>query len=191
MSLASTDSPRRHRYSVADYYRMGEAGILAPDSREELIDGEIFDVPRPSPLHAATVTRLNAVFQRAVGDEASVGVHLPVRLSEFSEPQPDISLLKCRDDFYSEHHPGPADVLLIVEVADSTLRFDRDTKVPLYAVHGIAEMWLLDLLGRRLVRHRASVQGTYTLLDEPDYRTPLEMTALTGVTVDLKPLFGG
>jgi Uma2 family endonuclease len=191
MSLTSTDSPRRHRYSVADFYRMGEAGILPPDSREELIDGVIFDVPRPSPLHAATVTRLNAIFQRAAGDEASVGVHLPVRLSEFSEPQPDVSLLKSRDDFYSEHHPGPVDVLLIVEVADSTLRFDRDTRVPLYAVHGIAEMWLVDLIGRRLVRHRAPTQGIYTLVDEPDLGTPLDLAALPGVTVDLKPLFGG
>jgi hypothetical protein len=93
MSLTSMDPPRRHRYSVADYYRMGEANIFAPDSREELIDGDIFDVPRPSPLHAATVRSLNATLWRAIGDEASVSVRHPVRLSEFSEPQPDLSLL--------------------------------------------------------------------------------------------------
>ena len=85
MSLTSMDSPRRHRYSVADYYRMGEAGIFAPDSREELIDGDIFDWAPPTPLHAATVTQLHAVFWRAIGDEASVSVRHPVRLSEFRQ----------------------------------------------------------------------------------------------------------
>lgn len=86
MSLASTDLPRRHRYSVSDYYLMGEVGILAPDSREELIHGDIFDRAPPTPLHAATVTRLNKIFQHASGDDASVSVLLPVRLSELSEP---------------------------------------------------------------------------------------------------------
>jgi hypothetical protein len=183
------DSPRRHRYSVADYYRMGDAGIFAPDSREELIDGEIFDWAWPSPLHAAMVTCLHEVFWRAIGDEALVSVRHPIRLSEFSEPQPDISLLKFRDDHYRENHPGPADVLLIVEVADSTLRFDRDTRVPLYAAHGIAETWLVDLPGRRLVRNRAPVQGNYTLVDEPDLGVPVEVPALSGVAIEFPQLW--
>ena len=186
MSLASTDLPRRHRFSVSDYYLMGEAGILAPDSREELIHGEIFDRAPPSPLHSATVTRLNKIFQHASGDDASVSVLNPVRLSEFSEPQPDLALLKRRRDFYSEHHPGPTDVLLIIEVADSTLRFDRDTKVPLYAVHGIPEMWLVNLHARRLVRHRAPREGTFTLVDEPNLGTPVEISGLARIAVDLR-----
>ena len=191
MSLASTDLPRRHRFSVSDYYRMGEVGILAPDSREELIDGEIFDLAPPSPLHAATVTRLNEIFQHASGDDASVGIHHPVRLSEFSEPQPDLSLLRRRDDFYSEHHPRPADVLLIVEVADSTLRFDRDTKVPLYAAHGIQEMWLVDLPTRRLVRHRSPREASYTLMDEPNLGALVEISTRSGIAVELRWLLDG
>ena len=190
MSHASTDLPRRHRLSVSDYYRMAEVGILAPDARVELIDGEIFDMAPPGSLHAATVDRLNEILTRSVGGKAAVRVQNPVRLSELSEPQPDLALLLRRDDFYSQHHPGPADVLLVVEIADSSLRFDRDTKVSLYAVHGIPEMWLVDLRGRRLVRHRAPRQGSYTQVDEPDLEAPLEVSALSGVVVELQRLFG-
>jgi Uma2 family endonuclease len=190
MSHASTDLPRRHRLSVSDYYRMAEVGILAPDARVELIDGEIFDMAPPGSLHAATVDRLNEILTRSVGGKAAVRVQNPVRLSELSEPQPDLALLRRRDDFYSQHHPGPADVLLVVEIADTSLRFDRDTKVSLYAVHGIPEMWLVDLRGRRLVRHRAPRQGSYTQVDEPDLEAPLEVSALSGVVVELQRLFG-
>jgi Uma2 family endonuclease len=117
-------------------------------------------------------------------------VQNPVRLSGHSEPQPDLALLRYRKDFYSEHHPRPADVLLVIEVADTSLRFDRDTKMSLYARHGIPEMWLVDLRGRRLVRHRAPREGSYTLVDEPDLGTPVEVSALSEVAVDLRRLFG-
>ncbi len=86
-------------------------------------------------------------------------VQNPVRLSQFSEPQPDLALLRRRDDFYRERHPRADDVLLIVEVAASSLRFDRKKKLPLYARHGIPEIWLVDLGGRRLVRYRSSAAG--------------------------------
>jgi Uma2 family endonuclease len=190
MSLAPTDLPRRHRLTVADYYRMAEVGILAPDARVELIDGEIIDMVPPGKLHIASVLLLSDTLFRATGNEASVLVQSPLRLSELSEPQPDLALLRRREDFYRQQQAGPTDVLLVVEVADTSLRFDRDTKVSLYAVHVIPEMWLVDLRGRRLVRHRAPVQGAYTLVDEPDPGTPLDVAALPGVTVDLKPLFG-
>jgi Uma2 family endonuclease len=190
MSHAAADPPRRHRLTVADYYRMAEVGILAPDVRVELIDGEIIDMAPPGSLHAATVHRLNEILTRSVGSSASVLVQNPVRLSEHSEPQPDLALLRRREDFYGEHHPQPADVLLIIEIADTSLRFDRDTKVALYARHGIAEVWLVDLRGRRLVRHRAPQQGSYTLVDEPELGAALEVSALSGVAVDLHRLFG-
>jgi Uma2 family endonuclease len=190
MSLASADPPRRHRLTVADYYLMAEVGILAPDARVELIDGEIIDMAPPGSLHAATVHRLNRILVHAAGEGALVLVQNPVRLSELSEPQPDLALLRSREDFYSQNHPGPADVLLVVEVADSSLRFDRDTKVSLYAAHGIPEVWLVDLRGRRLIRHRAPQQGSYTRIDEPDLSAPIGISALPGVAVDLQLLFG-
>jgi Uma2 family endonuclease len=190
MSLAPTDLPRRHRLTVSDYYRMAEVGILAPDARVELIDGDIIDMTPPGSLHAVTVRRLNGILTRAAGDSASVLVQDPVRLSDLSEPQPDLALLRPPDDSYIQHHPGPADVLLVVEVADTSLRFDRDTKVSLYAVHGIPEMWLVDLRSRQLIRHRAPVQGAYTLVDEPDLGSPLAISAISGVAVELQILFG-
>ncbi len=187
---AAADSPRRHRLTVADYYRMAEVGILANDARVELIDGEIIDMAPPGSLHAAAVHRLNESFVRAAEGRAMVLVQNPIRLSEYSEPQPDLALLRRREDFYSEHHPLPADVLLVIEIADTSLRFDRETKMPLYAVHGIPELWLVDLRGKRLVRHRIPEQGTYTLVDEPELGTALEVSALSGMAVDLHRLFG-
>jgi Uma2 family endonuclease len=190
MSLATADPPRRHRLTVSDYYRMAEVGILARDARVELIDGEIIEMAPPGSLHAATVHRLTKNLVRAAGDDALVLVQNPVRLSQHSEPQPDLALLKSREDFYSQNHPGPADVLLVVEIADSSLRFDRDTKVSLYAAHGIPETWLVDLRGRRLVRHRAPRERSYTHVDEPPLGAPIEISALSGVAVDLQLLFG-
>ena len=187
---AGSDFPRRHRLSVADYYRMAEVGILSPDARVELIDGEIIDMVPPGSPHAAAVNRLTEVFVRAVAGRAIVLVQNPVRLSEFSEPQPDLALLRPREDYYSAHHPRPADTLLIVEIADSSLRFDRDKKTPLYASHGIPELWLVDLRNRRLVRYRAPEQDAYSLVDEPDLESALEVSALPGVTVGLQRLFG-
>jgi len=191
MSLAPTDLPRRHRLTVSDYYRMAEVGILAPDARVELIDGDIIDMVPPGSLHATTVDRLAGILIRAVGDQAWVRIQNPVRLSEISEPQPDLALLKNREEFYMRHHPTPADALLVIEVADTSLHYDRDTKVSLYAVHGIPEMWLVDLRGRRLIRHGAPLQRAYSQIDEPDLNAPLEVSALPGVAVDLKGLFGG
>jgi Uma2 family endonuclease len=190
MSHAATDLPRRHRLTVADYYRMAEIGILAPEARVELIDGEIIDMAPPGSPHAGTVTYLTKVLMRAVAERAIVLTQNPVRLSEYSEPQPDLALLRPRDDFYRARHPRADDVLLIVEVAATSLRFDRKTKVPLYARHGIPEMWLLDLGGRRLVRYRAPEHGSYALVDEPVLDVALEVSALAGVTVDLDRLYG-
>jgi Uma2 family endonuclease len=187
---AGTDLPRRHWLTVDDYYRMAEVGILDEDARVELIDGEIIDMAPPGSPHAGTVHYLTEVFVRAAEGRAIVLAQNPVRLGKYSEPQPDLALLRRRDDFYRERHPQPDDVLLIVEIAASSLRFDRKKKVPLYARHGIAQMWLVDLGGRRLVRYRAPQQGSYTLVDEPDLGTALELPGLSGVAVDLQRLFG-
>jgi Uma2 family endonuclease len=187
---AETDLPRRHRLTVTDYYRMAEVGILDAEARVELIDGEIIDMAPPGSPHAATVRYLNEVLMRAVEGRATTLIQDPVRLSTYSEPQPDLALLLRREDFYRERHPQPDDVLLIVEVAASSLRFDREAKLPLYGRHGISEFWLVDLGRKRLTRYRAPQGGSYTLVDEPDLGIALEVPGLTGVAVDLKRLFG-
>lgn len=187
---ATAEFPRRHRLTVADYYRMAEVGILDVEARVELIDGDIIDMAPLGSPHAAAVHFLTEVLVRAVDGRANVLAQDPVRLSDFSEPQPDLALLRRRDDFYRERHPRPEDVLLIVEVAATSLRFDRETKLPLYARHGVPEMWLVDLGSRRLSRFRAPQHGSYMLVDEPVLATPLEVAALSGVAVDLRSLFG-
>src|SRR5262245_56809926 len=114
-------APRRHKLTVDEYRRMGAAGVLTPDARVELIDGEIIDMAPIGSRHAGVVTRIARMLERAVGDAAIVWVQNPIAVGEWSEPQPDIALLEARADFYESAHPTPQDVMLLVEVADSSL----------------------------------------------------------------------
>ena len=125
---------------------MAQAGILREDDRVELLEGEILEMAPIGSEHAACVARLTALFAQ-VHAKAIVWVQNPIRLSERSEPQPDLALLRPRPDFYAQTHPGSADVLLVVEVAETSVEVDRDVKVPLYAGAGILEVWLVDIAG--------------------------------------------
>lgn len=189
MQKTATDSPRRHRLTVDDYYRMGKAGILRADERVELIEGEIIDMPPPRSRHAGTVKQLAQLLQHAVGGRALVQVQDPLTLGEYSEPQPDLALLHARADFYKSRHPRAEDVLLVVEVAETSLRYDRDVKVPLYATHGVPEVWLIDIDNKLLVRYRDARAGTYARTDHADTRAPIEIEALREVRVDLSAVF--
>jgi Uma2 family endonuclease len=140
----------RHKVSVEDYHRMGDAGVFAPDSRVELILGEMFDMARIDSVHASVVSRLSMFFSRSVGTAAWVSTQNPIRLLPDSEPQPDVAVLKPRADYYRNMLPVAADVLLLIEVADSSLEYDREVKLSLYASHGIPEVWLVDLRNQRV-----------------------------------------
>jgi Uma2 family endonuclease len=133
------------RFTTAEYHRMGEVGILHEDDRVELIEGEIVQMAAMGEKHASRIARLNHLFFDTLGRAAVVWVQCPIPLSEHTEPEPDFALLRPRQDFYASGLPGPGDVLLLVEVSDSSLAYDRDTKVPLYARAGIPEVWLVDL----------------------------------------------
>ena len=135
---------KRH-FSVKEYYLMAEAGILSPHDRVELIDGEIVQMAPIGSYHAGCVNTLNRLFMETLGRRVVVSVQNPVRLGERSEPEPDVALLRPRADAYQESHPGPDDVMLIVEVSHSTVEYDRDVKTPLYAEAGIPELWLVNL----------------------------------------------
>jgi Uma2 family endonuclease len=161
MSAIAHFPAQRHRLTVAEYYRMAEAGIFTEDDRVELIEGEILDMSPIGTVHTSVVKRLNSIFTRNVGMRAIVSVQDPIRLNPHSEPQPDIALLRYREDFYRGAHPGPEDILLLVEVADSSLRYDLDVKLPLYARHGIPEVWIVDLEHRRLEVYRRPAEETY------------------------------
>jgi Uma2 family endonuclease len=189
MSHAPTEDPRRHRLTVADYYRMGEAGILAPEARVELIDGEIIDMAPIGSAHVSSVLQLDHLLKDAIKGKALVLVQAPIVLGDYSAPQPDLALLRPRTDYYRSSLAGPGDVLLIVEVALSSLRFDRDDKIPLYAHHGIPEVWLVDVDAKRLIRYGNPQQDAYARSDEPDLGCPLEIAALPETRVDLSKLF--
>lgn len=135
----------RKQFTVEQYYRMAETGILTPADRVELIEGEIIQMSPISPRHAACVSRLAELFILALGSRAIVSVRTPVRLSDYSEPQPDLPILKPRSDFYIEGHPQPADVLALIEVSDSAIESDCTTKATLYARAGISESWIVGL----------------------------------------------
>ena len=143
-------APTRRRFTVAEYYAMAEAGILAPDERVELLDGEIIVMPPIGDWHASRVKRLNNSMLPPLEGRAIVSVQDPTRLDDASEPEPDIMLLRWRDDFYEGGHPGPADVLLLIEVSDTTVDYDRGAKLSAYAAAGIPEVWIASRRDRRI-----------------------------------------
>lgn len=177
---------QRHRVTVEQYHRMAEAGVLAPDARVELIEGEIVDMAPMKSRHASVVGRLNAILGRAVGLQAMVWCQLPLRLSRDSEPEPDLMLLKPRSDFYSGAHPAAADVLLLIEVSDTTLAYDRGIKLPLYARHGVAEVWIVDLENNLVRFFRSPAGESYTDITATETPGPTPILALPGVTLDLR-----
>lgn len=142
---------RRRRFTLDQYHRMGEAGILTKDDRVELIEGEIIEMSPIGAPHASIVDRITRLLVTRLGDRAIVRVQGPILLpAQVSEPQPDVAVLRPRADFYRAVHPQPADVLLVIEVADTTVEPDRRWKLPLYARAGLREAWLVDVNAERL-----------------------------------------
>jgi len=134
----------RRWFSVEEYDRMTEAGILTEDDRIELIDGEVVKMSPIGNAHAGCVKRITALCYEQVARLVMISVQDPIQLDDYSKPQPDVALLKTRPDYYAQSPPMPADILLIVEVADSSIDYDRNVKVPLYARAAIPEVWLVD-----------------------------------------------
>ena len=141
---------RHWQFTVADFMLMGEVGILSEDDRVELIEGEVHAMSPVGPNHAAVVKRLNALFARLIGSNAILSIQDPIQLNDYSELVPDIAILRYREDFYAIDHPGPDDVLLLIEVADSSLHYDRGEKRSRYAQVGIPEYWVVDIAQRRV-----------------------------------------
>ena len=135
----------KRRFTADEYQLMGQAGILSEDDRVELIDGEVVEMTPVGTVHTSAVMRATHALMLAAGTRAGVRGQSPIRLGDHSEPEPDIVVVRWRDDFYKTAHPGPDDILLVIEMADTSLRYDRQIKVPLYARHGIVEYWLVDL----------------------------------------------
>ncbi|SHM99211.1 Endonuclease, Uma2 family (restriction endonuclease fold) [Cyclobacterium lianum] len=148
--------------NVDEYHKMAEMGILKPDDRLELIQGEIYEMSPIGSKHAGIVNKLAGLLNELFKNKAVTGVQNPVQIDDRNEPEPDISLLKYRSDYYSSAHPVPADVLAIIEVSDASIRFDKDVKLPLYATHRIPEYWIIDLESNRIEVYANPKEGTYT-----------------------------
>ncbi len=180
----------QHRFSVEDYHRMAEAGVLKPDARVELLDGRIIDMSPIGPLHGGMVNRLIRWFSTHARGRWLVSAQNPVRLDAHSEPEPDLMLLKPVPDDYTSRHPRPEEVFLLIEVSDTTLDYDRTDKLPAYGRAGIPEVWILNLNDRTLEVYREphfTGYGSVQRLRAGDTAVPL---AFADAAVEVSTLFG-
>jgi Uma2 family endonuclease len=184
--MALAEFPR-HRFTVDEYHRMGEIGLLHPDLRVELIEGEIIDMTPIGPDHVGTVNYLTAVLSGPLRAKAIVQVQGPVRLSNITEPEPDLLVLLSRDDFYRSRLPAPGDVVLAIEVAKTSLRFDRQVKLPLYARAGMPETWIVDISGQTIIVATGPGPDGY---EHVRVAAPGESLDVLGVDIDVAGVLG-
>ena len=180
----------RRLFNVDEYYRMADAGILTEDDRVELIEGEIIEMSPIGDRDAACVDRLTKLLVGRVQDAAIVRVQNPIRLSALIGPQPDLALLRPRDDFYSSGHPRPEGVFLIVEVAETSLNYDRTLELPLYARAGIPEAWLVDLPGGEIWTYSQPESGAYRMVNRLGRAGSITSGTIPGLTLDAGEIFG-
>lgn len=179
----------KYYFTVSEYERLGETGILPPNARVELIEGEIVEMSPTGSRHAGCVNLLSRILNQQVRD-LIVATQNPLRLSDLSEPQPDIALLRFRQDFYRRRHPGPDDVLVVIEVADTTVHYDRHVKMPLYARAGIPEALLFNLPEDRLEYFARPEAGVYQVNEFINRGERFESTSIAGVTLDIEMILG-
>ena len=181
----------RRLFTVDDYYRMAEAGILHEDDRVELIEGEIVEMPPIGSFHASIVDDMAQFFAaHLTRAQVQVRIQNPIRLSDFSEPQPDLALLRPRADRYREGHPGPEDVLLLVEISSSSTSYDRQIKLPLYAREGIAEFWLVDLEARTVEVYREPTSIGYRISQTLQTADSISPLAFPDLPLEIKDILG-
>jgi Uma2 family endonuclease len=180
----------RRPLTVAEYHRMGEVGILTRDDRVELIEGELIAMSPIGSVHAGTTNTLTRRLVRVVGDRGIVAVGNPVQLDDLSEPQPDFAVLKPRDDDYRRATPRPDEVLLIIEVADSSLAYDRNVKRSLYARHGIPEFWIVNIVAGEVEVCRSPEGEEYASVSRVGRDGVLEPLLLPGAVIPVAALLG-
>jgi Uma2 family endonuclease len=180
----------RRSFTVAEYERMGRAGIFSPEARVELVCGEIIEMSPVGERHAACVDFLTQLITLRLRRGAIVRVQNPIQLNDYSEPQPDIAVLKRRDDFYRHAHPRPEDVLVVIEVSDSTLEYDRKVKIPLYAAAGIPEAWLVNLPEERIEIYSDPAGGEYQTVRSYARRRRLQSHTLASLRLSVSKVFG-
>jgi Uma2 family endonuclease len=188
--MSAVFTPTRYKISVEDYQKLGEAGVLGEDSRVELIEGELIQMTPIGARHAGTVSRLHDLLYEQIRDLALVWQQNPVTLPPGSEPQPDLMLLKHRADHYVDALPTAADVLLIIEVSDTSLEYDRGEKLRLYGSHGIGEYWIVDLPAQRFEVYRQPVAAGYASRLELGASDNVSPLAFSNVRISVASVFG-
>ena len=180
----------RHRFTLDEYHRMAEAGILTEDDRVELIRGEIVQMTPIGSRHASCVARLSDVLLGSLRGRAVLWPQNPLTIPPDSEPQPDVILLRYRDDFYRHALPGPEDVALLIEVADRSLRYDRRLKAPLYAEAGVQEYWIVDLEADAVEVHRSLSDGRFRSVERLGLAATLSPLAFPDVQITAASILG-
>ena len=182
-------APVRHwRFTVDDYMQMATSGIFDEDDRVELIEGEIYEMSPIGGLHVECVNNLNWLITRAAPETVQTSVQNSLQISDFSVPQPDFVVGRRRD--YRRNVPTAADVLLLVEVSDTTLRYDRDVKMPLYAQAGVPEAWIADVNQEEIIAHRDPVDDIYRDVRAYTKGESLSPVRLPELTVRVSDTFG-
>ncbi len=179
-----------YRFSVEEFNKLGEAGIFDENDRVELLDGEIIIMSPIGVQHAGVVMRLNSILPRRLGERVLLNPQNPTVVDEFSEPQPDIMLLKPREDYYSSRHPRPADILLLIEVSDTTLAYDRGRKLRKYAESGISEVWIVNLKNQTIEQYREPAGMEYQKSGVYGRGQTIEVEAFPEVQFGVEELIG-
>ncbi len=180
----------RRKFTVEQYHKMAESGILTENDRVELIRGEIIEMSPIGRRHAACVNRLVRLFTQCLGERMILSPQNPVELDDTSEPQPDIVLLQPREDFYESASPQASDIFLLIEVADTTVQYDRQVKIPLYAEDNIAEVWLVDINGQCVEVYREPASDGYQNIQKFERGQTLSILAFGDVNITVNEVLG-
>jgi Uma2 family endonuclease len=189
MSVVMDRGMPRHKINVDEYYRMAEEGLLAPDARVELIEGEIIPMPPIGVDHAWLTDYIGDALKEALAEHAYVRVQSPVNLNSHTVAQPDVTVAKGDRYAYRKKHPSSADILLAVEVSDTSIRDDRKVKLPLYAINGFPEFWIVDVQSRRIEIFREPKNNAYRKYNVIAAPTLLTIERLPGLHTDLSRVF--
>lgn len=185
-----TAYPKPYQFTMEQFHQMAEVGLLKQDQRVELIDGAVVYMSHISKCHAGVVNRVVALLHRLLGENAIVAVQNPMSVAKYTEAYPDIAALALRDDYYASELPTPADARLIVEVADTSLAYDRDVKVPLYAHGGVPEVWVVDLNENVVLAYRVPKDGAYTESRTLKRGDTLPLPGVSGAVVKVEDILG-
>jgi Uma2 family endonuclease len=190
VELAMSVQLLRRKFTVEQYHKMVDSGILSEEDRVELIRGEIIDMAAIGKKHAAAVRRLDKLLSAKLQERAILDTQNPVVLDDTSEPQPDVALLRPREDFYETAHPQAEDIFLLIEVADSTVKYDREVKIPLYAENNIIEVWLVDVNQQIVEVFREPANAGYQNIQTFPQNQTLSIKAFPDVNITVNEIFG-